>query len=101
MLSPSTTMIVPPAISTSRLLFWKMPPIALAERPIATKMTVKPAMKASACSKTRAFAAPPDSALRSSRLVPVRNERYDGTSGRTHGEMNETRPAKNAVATLS
>ncbi len=36
-------------------------------------------------------------ALRSSRLSPVSNERYAGTSGRTHGETKETRPARKAM----
>jgi hypothetical protein len=98
---PSTTMMTPPKISTSRLLFAKTPPMALAERPMATKMTVKPATKASAWAKTRAFACELDSLLRSSRLVPVRKDRYDGTSGRTQGDTNDTSPARNAVATLS
>ncbi len=87
---PSTTMTMPPKISIRRLLFVKMPPIALADSPIATKMTVKPAMNASACATTRRRTRAPGSALKSSRLVPVkkrqvrRHERQDARRHERH-----------------
>jgi hypothetical protein len=96
------TMMTPPPIRAIRLLYGEnAAPIALDDKPISIKISVKPAINAPACDKTRIFISPEVAVLRSSRLVPVRNERYEGTSGKTQGETKERRPAKKAAAALS
>jgi hypothetical protein len=75
MFRPRMMMIAPPTRAIVSLLLAKTPPIALAESPIRIKMKVKPQMNARAWLSTRALAAAEVSTLRSSRLVPVRNER--------------------------
>ena len=50
---------------------------------------------------TRVRVAESTSPARRSTDIPVMKERYDGNSGRTHGERNENSPAENATATPS
>jgi len=40
----------------------------------------------------------PGRAPRSSKPIPETKERYPGTSGKTQGDVNETKPAANAIA---
>lgn len=101
MCKPKMIITMPPIRAVSLLYGAKAEPTTLDDNPISMKMRVKPAMKAHACKKIRALISPDFAVLRSSRLVPVRNEKYEGTSGKTHGEAKERRPAKKAATALS
>src|SRR5437868_625911 len=46
-----------------------------------------------------AASAPPP--LISSRVTPETNDKYPGMSGRTHGEMNDNTPARNAASRVT
>src|SRR6188474_991687 len=56
-------------------------------------------MNAMEWSSTRVRVAESTSPASRSTDIPVMKERYDGNSGRTHGERNENSPAENATAT--
>src|SRR5687767_8772574 len=85
-------------------------PIALAAAPSATKTIEKPMMNASDAMTTWRRAptgwatatVPPPATIAVPRISsserPEMYERYPGTSGRTHGEMNDRRPAPNAAS---
>ena len=86
-----------PATHGFDLVAWVLP-IAAAAAPSATKTTVNPTMKGTLASTT----------CRETRRSPSRvtstaesADRYPGTSGRTHGVITETRPARNATGTFS
>src|SRR5947207_12542401 len=62
-----------------------------------TNTSEKQKTNASAWRITRRRASAVRSACRSATDMPVTNERYEGKSGRTHGERNEKSPAVNAT----
>src|SRR5437867_9139256 len=72
---------------------------ALNEAPRLTKIAVKPAMKATEWSSTRPRVPASTSLASRSTDMPVMNERYEGNSGNTQGDRNESRPAENATST--
>src|SRR4029453_2631317 len=71
-------------------------PAALNDAPRLTNTVVNPAMNAIECNRTM-LRAPDASAVSRSTDIPVMKDRYDGKSGRTHGDRNENKPAENAT----
>ena len=72
---------------------WPMP---VAAAPSITNTRVKPRINMSECNST-VFNSLRSLFCSSSTLAPEINETYPGTSGSTHGDKNETIPARNAV----
>ena len=83
----------PPTTSSVRRWSMTRPPNCAAPMPSAVKTMVKPATKNAVAIVTRRTFAPS-----SSYATPETYERYAGTSGHTQGEMNDRKPAVNAVA---
>src|SRR5438270_271909 len=71
-------------------------PTLVAAAPSITNTRVKPRTNMSECSST-VFNSLRSLFWSSSTLAPEINETYPGTSGNTHGDKNETIPARNAV----
>src|SRR5689334_8633308 len=91
----------PPVIRMMRRYPAKRPPRKLAERPSETKTTEKPMMKATALSTTRRRTRLSlDGSAISSIDTPEMNERYDGITGSTHGDKNESSPELKATKKL-
>jgi len=66
--------------------------------PNARKITESPALNASELIITARRAFPPEPpSLRLSMLTPDMSEIYPGTSGKTHGDRNESIPAAKAI----
>src|SRR5215831_10966619 len=71
-------------------------PIPVAAAPSITNTSVKPRINMSECNST-VFNSLRSLFCSSSTLAPEIRETYPGTSGSTHGDRNETIPARNAV----
>src|SRR3954470_5255732 len=74
-------------------------PIAEADAPSATNTVAKPATNTADSATTRQFGRQFPAAslcLRSARLMPARNHRYGGPSGRTQGDRKDNSPAASA-----
>src|SRR5712675_736339 len=68
----------------------------VAAAPSITNTSVKPRINMSECNST-VFSSLRSLFCSSSTLAPEISETYPGTSGSTHGDKNETIPARNAV----
>jgi hypothetical protein len=90
---PAKTINVPATISSDRRCSISVLPNHAAPAPSATNMAEKPAANQAVVTVTRRGCVP-----NSSTPTPETYERYPGTNGRTHGEVNERNPAAKAVA---
>src|SRR6476469_7349679 len=90
-------MITPPATQVRYFLYSRIIwPILVAAAPSITNTSVKPRINMSECNST-VFNSLRSLFCNSSTLAPEIRETYPGTSGSTHGDRNETIPARNAV----
>src|SRR5882724_11955786 len=90
-------MITPPATQVRYFLYSRIScPTLVAAAPSITNTRVKPRINMSECNST-VFNSLRSLFCSSSTLAPEIKETYPGTSGSTHGDKNETIPARNAV----
>src|SRR5882757_4204737 len=90
-------MITAPATQVRYFLYSLIScPTLVAAAPSITKTRVKPRINISECNST-VFNSLRSLVWSSSTLAPEINETYPGTSGSTHGDRNDTIPARNAV----
>lgn len=94
---PSTIIIIPPILRTISWYSMKTLPRSWADEPrITTKTVVKPRINIMEFNSMTFLRFLPSSSVNSSNEIPVTNEIYDGTNGRTHGEIKERIPPKKA-----
>lgn len=94
MKSPKIITSTPPIILIKSRYSNKNLPITDDEIPSVTKMKEKPAINASEFESVRyliLFLS--EVTVRSLKESPVIKETYDGTKGRTHGDINDSKPA--------
>src|SRR5690348_2422725 len=96
---PKSTMSAPATGASSARLRSMNAPTALAEAPSAMKTAENPMTKANAVARTPARGAL--SSFSCSTPMPESIDTYPGTRGNTQGEMNENKPATNAVRTVT
>src|SRR5215813_15280312 len=89
-------MRAPPAIRMTSRYSKRNWPAALNDAPRLTNTVVNPAMKAIEWSRT-VLRTDDASLVSRSTDMPVMKDKYDGKSGRTHGDRNENNPAENAT----
>src|SRR5690554_1379860 len=90
--------MTPPMRRTRPMYSVSKRPMALAPIPITTKTRVKPRIKNTPLSTSRRRVCPD---AKASRLEPVRYVTYAGTSGSTHGDTNDTKPAAKASGNVT
>ena len=105
--NPITMVITPPTRWSRSSLMRRVPITPNTDAVARTNTTVNPATNIVAAPVTRHLPAgsevssPRVTAGESAPEMPARYDRYPGTSGTTHGDANDTRPARMHAATAS